>query len=294
MNRFFVLVLSLFLFACSQQETVKKNERIYSASPVIDQPKIVATVPLFFEAPVFIPILMFHHIEAVGEDHPDKIYHGLSISPARFESMLQTIKSVGITTLSFDDLTAIETGDKPLPDKSILLSFDDGYKNNFTNAYPLLEKYELTGNFGIIYDLIGSSDFYADKAEIKKIAASHQICSHTLTHPDLTNIPENQLIKELEQSKIKLEALTQQQINCLIYPGGRHNQAAQDAVKSAGYKWARTTSRGTDIQVSNRFALPTIRIFPSSGSAVIRNLFPEVGTKVSMSSPIDIPSTTAE
>ncbi len=213
----------------------------------------------------YLPILMFHHIEDVPADHPDAIYRGLAYSPERFRTLLQYCADTGVEVLTFTQLQQIREGTLPLPERAVILSFDDGYANNYTNAFPLLEEYGFKGNFNIITDKIGESDFYMSEDQIADlVAAGHQLCSHTQTHPDLTQLSANALRRELGDSRRWLSERYQTPINCLVYPAGEFNDTVVE-VAAADYVFARTTRPGKTLDFTTPHTLPTVRMFPETG-----------------------------
>jgi len=106
--------------------------------------------------PIELPIIMYHFlVENRGEHH---------ISPDEFERDLVFLKENGYTTIGICDLTAFVYDNKPLPDKPVMLTFDDGYYNNYVHGYPLLQKYGMKAVISIIGDHtdIWSNNFYED------------------------------------------------------------------------------------------------------------------------------------
>lgn len=102
---------------------------------------------------VSIPILMYH---AVGEPTND-----VTVSPRRFEEQLAALKEAGYESVSFEDLISYVEAGTPLPAKPIVITFDDGYTNNYTEAYPLLAKYRFKATIAVIGSSLGK-DHYKD------------------------------------------------------------------------------------------------------------------------------------
>ncbi len=267
-----LLCISFLLAGCSQSPLAEPTE-VPIPPAIIEVAPTSEAVAIAPDAQWQIPILMFHHIEDVPADHPDQVFYGLSFAPDSLESFLQYFTEKEIETLTFGDLSAIETGKRGMPEKAVMLTFDDGYTNNFNMARPLLEQYNMKGNFGIISQKIGESGFYMNAEQVQKLAETQHICSHTVTHPNLTELSDKALKLELVDSQAQLQELTGQDVKCLIYPAGRHDDRVIESALVM-YDWARTTQNGKSFSLENRFAMPTVRIFPNTGLASLRIWFP--------------------
>lgn len=124
----------------------------------------------------------------------------------------------------------------------ITLSFDDGWKNQYTNALPLLKKYNFPATFFIITEAL-STGGYMTPENIQKISHDgYEIGDHTLTHPDLTTLPKKEARKEIVSSRKYLQNLTGQTVDTLAYPYGAENTSIRTMSKNNGYVAARTAS----------------------------------------------------
>ena len=181
------------------------------------------------------PILMYHHIRDF-DDPADQIGTNLSVSPEKFTKQLDLIKSEGYTTITFNDL---DTG--KIPTKPIILTFDDGYKNFYQNAYPELTKREIVGTVFVIVNDIGKNEYMNEK-EIEEVSSNGiEIGSHTLSHPDLSKLSSDKAQEEISNSKKTLKSLTGNNIISFCYPSGKFSEETVKNVKEAGYKYAVTT-----------------------------------------------------
>lgn len=200
-----------------------------------------------------IPILMYHHIRDYNDPN-DKIGTNLSVSPQKLSEQLDYIKSKGYTTITFKDLQS-----NKIPEKPIIITFDDGYQNFYQNAFPLFRDKKMTAVSFVIYNFIGKSD-YMDASEIKKINDyGIEVGSHTLSHPDLTKITADKAKTEIENSKVGLEALLGGRIISFCYPSGKFSDATELLVKEAGYSYAVTTKSGIGA-LSNPLILDRYRL----------------------------------
>ncbi|MBU3958968.1 MAG: polysaccharide deacetylase family protein, partial [Candidatus Omnitrophica bacterium] len=161
---------------------------------------------------------------------------------------------------------------KRIPPKSVAITFDDGYKNNYTYAFPILKKYNLPAMIFIITNEVGRPG--GDRLswdEISQMRDSGLITfgSHALGPEPLTNIKsEEQLRREIFDSRKVLREKLSQKVNIFSYPGGGFNAQIRQLVIDAGYKGAVTTSPGKKFPNDDIFALKRLRI-----SATCDNLF---------------------
>ncbi|RMA93075.1 polysaccharide deacetylase [Hydrogenothermus marinus] len=164
----------------------------------------------------------------------------LYITPAQFERQLKFLKLIGY---KYSEIDKIE-------DKTVIPTFDDAYKDFIENAYPLLEKYGYKGYVFVPAKLVGKyNEWDYEKLNVKKeimdwedlrflVSKGYKIGSHTLTHPDLTKLSDEELKKEIFDSKKILEDKLGVEIDTFCYPYGYYNDKVTEMVKKAGYKYA--------------------------------------------------------
>lgn len=223
--------------------------------------KIYKDVPPHYHNPFHLttPILLYHYVEYVT-DLRDTIRQGLDVLPRTFENHLKLIKENNYTTYFLRDLPNILNGKIPYEKKSIILTFDDGYGDFYTDAFPLLKKYQMKATVYIIYDFIGKKN-YMDAAQIQEIINSGliEIGSHTLTHPNLTAISEQEAEHQIKESKILLENRFNVKVETFCYPYGVYSSQVAQVVKKVGYTAAVATYKGIDESFDNLFYLPRLR-----------------------------------
>lgn len=202
-----------------------------------------------------IPVLVYHHVtETERED-----IRAFSISPGRFLSQMRYLKKKGYASISLDELANIEMGGEsgagpgpkiksPKTKKLFAISFDDGYLDNYTNAFPVLKLFGFkatvflaTGFVGKKTQPIGSCAPSAhmdwpQAKEMQRHGMSFQ--SHTCTHPDMTKIGVEQINRELNESRKEIEAHLGAPVRHFAYPYGRFNERVMERVKEAGYAWS--------------------------------------------------------
>ena len=189
------------------------------------------------------PILMYHHINGVA-------YLELtSVSPQSFDQQMAYLKNHKYNVIRLDELVKAINQGKKLPRKTAVLTFDDGYDDNYTYAFPILKKYGFPAVFFIPTDLINTHGFMTWD-QLKVMAEDGmEIGSHTRAHIYLPTYPSFDRVKdEIAGSKKVLEERLGIKINYFCYPSGGFDEEIKNLLKEAGYKGACTTNRG-----SNRF-----------------------------------------
>lgn len=204
----------------------------------------------------YIPILTYHYIRQLpGDDDP--LGQNLSVSPENFAEQMAYLKSAGYESMTFDDLRAGK-----IPDKPVIITFDDGYEDAYQNAFPALKENGMTGVFYVITGFVGR-DLYLTWNQITEMSEAGMVFgSHTVNHPDLTspNLSQATITQELSLSKKALEQRLDKTINDFCYPSGKATTTTVDYVYDAGYKTA-TSTQITVVQEGNYLLwLPRLRI----------------------------------
>lgn len=163
-----------------------------------------------------VPTLMYH---AVGDDLWG--FAELFVSPAELETQLQYLTENGYTTIHFSDLRAVDRIEKP-----VILTFDDGYMDNYTELFPLLQKYNCKATIFVITDMIGVHEKYMTWEQAKEMADSGlvSIQSHTASHPNLDELTREEQAVELNRSFDAIFEHLGREPYVLCYPTGRYNQ----------------------------------------------------------------------
>jgi len=210
-----------------------------------------------------VPIFMYHHIRDYSGNN--KIEAGLSVSPALFSKQIDWFIQNGFHTITFSDLF---TGE--VEDKSVILTFDDGYRDNYDIAYRKLKDSGLKGEFFVFSSAVTSPN-YLTKEMIKEMSDNGmEFGSHTVNHIDMSNATKAILEYQLISSKSTLESITGKKVEYLCYPSGKFNALAEEVAKAAGYKAAVTTRPYADS--ANLFELPRIRMNPTTSVESLKSL----------------------
>jgi len=210
---------------------------------------------------LMVPILMYHYISAPPAD-ADVYRIDLSVTPDNFRAQLAWLRDNGYTAIDYYDLTMAIVGYSELPEKPVLLTFDDGYLDNYTNAFPLLQEYGFKGTFFVITEFIDSGrEGYMTWPMIEEMArAGHRIESHSRTHPDLTEKDRDGLIWELLGSQQTLAAHIGYTPRYFCYPGGDYNEQTIALLRELDFWGAVTTANDTWHSYNERFEWGRLRI----------------------------------
>ncbi|MFA5925851.1 MAG: polysaccharide deacetylase family protein [Parcubacteria group bacterium] len=260
MKYFLILLgLPLIFFGCSlQKKSVSPNSQVAQAPndnagnpeknglPKINQENT--------DTETKIPILMFHYVR-VADKSKDPLGYNLSVDPETFGKELAWLKKNGYTTIP---IRGIEDG--KVPEKSVVLSFDDGYEDFYSAALPLLQKYEFGASVGIITSKINQAGYLSDSQIMDLITNNIEVVSHSESHPDLTKISPDKAQKEIRESKNFLENKLGISIGSFVYPSGEYNGEIEKIVKDSGYLTALTTQPGMADAKGNLLELKRIRI----------------------------------
>ena len=211
-----------------------------------------------------VPVLMYHSINT----HIAKEMSGLAVSPATFDRQMNFLRSHNYNVVPLEDLVALIKDNKKIPPKTIAITFDDGYADNYSYAFPVLKKYRIPATIFIIVNEVGRKE--GDRLsweQIKEMQGSGLVTfgSHTLRHERLVNIKSPQDLKaEVFESKKILENKLSQKINLFSYPEGCYNREVRQLVIDAGYSAAVATIPGKQPLKNDIFLLKRIRISENS------------------------------
>lgn len=222
------------------------------------------------------PILMYHYVSELPED-ADEVRTDLTISPGLFQAHMAYLTAQDYTPISLYDLDdALLTG-TPLPDNPVVLTFDDGYIDHYTNVFPVLRQYGFTGTFFIITGTADAGDpAHLTWEQIRQMSqAGMDMESHTKTHPDLRGRDHDFLVYQLLGSSQSLEAYTGKTPHFFAYPIGRYDDAVLAVLGALPIRRAVTTAPGALQTSDNRLEMPRLRIHDFTGVAGLAGLLRE-------------------
>jgi peptidoglycan/xylan/chitin deacetylase (PgdA/CDA1 family) len=204
---------------------------------------------------------MYHYISEPPAD-ADRYRRDLSVLPTDLDAQMVWLYENGYTTITLQDLLYHLTLGWPLPEKPIILTFDDGYKDAYENALPILQKYGFVGTFFIISDYItfGDPNYVTWEQVIEMHNTGMDIQSHSRTHPDLRRLAEEKLLWQLLGSREAIEARMDKQARFFCYPSGRYDANTIRALQQYGYWAAVTTDYGATHSTEGLFTLTRLRM----------------------------------
>jgi peptidoglycan/xylan/chitin deacetylase (PgdA/CDA1 family) len=177
-----------------------------------------------------IPILLYHRVGSETD--------ALTITTERFQRDMATLSEDGYNTLSLDQLRQHMQGNpnEPLPKKPIMITFDDGYLDNYTNAFPILQKYSMKASFYIITGMVGQNDRLTASQIREMETAGMTFGSHTITHRPLAELSTKETQTELTKSKLDLEEILGKNVDFIAYPCGSYTAETIKIAHEAGYR----------------------------------------------------------
>ncbi|WP_368491140.1 polysaccharide deacetylase family protein [Clostridium sp. BJN0013] len=158
---------------------------------------------------------------------------------------MQYLKDNKYTTLTLDEFYSFLVNNNPVPNKSVIITFDDGYRDNYKNAFPILKELGFKATIFIITSTIDKEKDFLTSNELKEMSNyGLDIESHTVNHDNLSDLDYDAQIKTLKDSKEFLEKILNKEVKYIAYPYGKWNEDTLRAVKSVGYNMAFTAIGG--------------------------------------------------
>ncbi len=213
-----------------------------------------------------VPIFMYHYVEANPTDGREKF----NIPPSVLQSQIETLKGAGYTFINAQELTNGITGRRKLPVKSIMLTFDDGYMDLYTDVFPILKKENVKAVAYIITGYLNRPN-YLFTYQLEELAKSPliEIGSHTLDHPGLAGMNKEKATEEIVESRKFLQDLLHIPVNSFAYPYGSFDQQAIDIVKDTWYSNAVSVIPGDMQSIDNKYFLNRLRPGYRSGQVLL-------------------------
>ncbi len=231
------------------------------------------------------PFIVYHKID---DPTPDVRIRGAYTSPRRFAKQMAYLKRRGFAFYTASELIEHYNQHGEFPANGIAVTFDDGWKDNYTNAFPVLREFDIKATIFLVPSCIGqvSAKVVADgeaarahlsQAEIYEMSKHGiEFGSHTVNHKLLHQIAPHEAEYEIRESKAQLENLLQQPCKSLAYPAGFFTEAAQQAVRDAGYIAAFSTIYGAtdniDLYALNRVEILRRDRFPFRFARKVKSL----------------------
>ena len=267
---FFVLTAVMLLgsVGIASASSIRSPESFYTNS--LSEMFIKPYLPVHT---IKMPILVYHYVEYVV-DPKDPTRKLLATEPHILDEQLETLLSNGYEFVNFKDLENFFDGSALPPKKPIMLTFDDGYEDFYTDAMPIIKKYKVKAVQYVISGVIGKPN-YMSKGQLKEVIDTGlvEIGAHTVDHYNLLKLPLNDSLTQIRQSKEALEKEFGISVTTFAYPYGHYNESLQRLVGEAGFDTAVTMDRGYTVKKAEQYSLRRIRPGIAIGEGLINELF---------------------
>lgn len=198
--------------------------------------------------------LTFHDVIADADGGAESNgFYRLKVS--ELESVLSQLRKLGYQTVSSREFRAWQQGNGTLPERSVVLTFDDGLANHFELVAPLLVRHRFAGTFFVTTGFIGKPGHMTWEQLRKLVFLGMEIGSHGISHRPLTNLSPAEILDEVVGSKQVLESRLGVPIHAMAAPGGFWNRTVAEASKQAGYEAVWVSTIGTNGRETSPLAL---------------------------------------
>lgn len=261
-----IIIIFLFslphLFQKKPKTQPKTNKKVYHEKK-IRKSTISASIRL--------PIIMYHYVEYV-KDKGDTIRQRENVNPATFEWQVKTLKENGYKFYFVKDVPQLLKNDR-ISSRAAVITFDDGYRDFYTDAFPILKKYQVKSTVYVICDFIGGDNFMTEQ-QLKNVVKSGlvEIGAHTSDHLYLESMLKPSVEEQIATCKKDLETILKKSIETFAYPYGAFSQETVNEVKKASFSAAVSVIPGIVQSENNLFYLYRIRPGIITGVDILKTL----------------------
>ena len=218
---------------------------------------IIAAIIFLLPEPEGFPILEYHQ---VTDEQLDPVFEVYNVPPAEFAAQLDYLQAEGYSTITLQDFMRVVHGKGELPAKPIVLTFDDGYADNYKTMLPILEAHKMTAVVYVITNELGKKN-YLTLDQLKDMQRRGiEIGSHTSDHLALTSLDANTQRRQIRESKTFLEWSGLQTIYSLSYPNGAFNSEIEKILREENYLTSVTGEAGLNTLATNPYELYRVHI----------------------------------
>ncbi len=195
------------------------------------------------------------HLRIIYYHRIDDEEHRSCVSIKAFAEQMAFLRNEGWNVLTLKQVAHHLTTGSNFPERAIAVTFDDGFRDNYTAALPILQKHEIAATVFLTTDFIGASELPVlrdrsgveplDWDEVRAMAAAGvQLGAHTMTHPSLDQLPAEAMNSEIRECRTRIQEETGVWAEDFCYPRGHYNEVVENAVREAGYQTGLTTRPG--------------------------------------------------
>jgi peptidoglycan/xylan/chitin deacetylase (PgdA/CDA1 family) len=208
-----------------------------------------------------VPVLMYHRVADLTEQEArSPLLRDLTVSPKAFEEQVKYLVGNGFQCLMARDVEAAVREGRPLPERAVAITLDDGYKDNFEQAFPILRHYRVPATIFLVTNTVDSSGHltWDDVKVMQRERVGYG--SHTVNHYELPSLSAPALDYELRVSKRVIEEHLFERVTAVAYPSGKYNRAVTERAEAAGYLAGWKKGGGPVQPGQNLYLLPRIRV----------------------------------
>jgi peptidoglycan/xylan/chitin deacetylase (PgdA/CDA1 family) len=209
---------------------------------------------------ITMPILMYHYVRTPPSMLTDLVGYKLSVSPDDFAAQMDWLAVNRYHPVDFNDVRSYFAGTAPLPSKPVVITFDDGYTDLYTAAFPILFAHRFKAVAYIVSSFVGQSRYVSKDQILEMDRGGIQIASHTVDHPNLARSSLGSTMFQLVESKRWLEQLVGHSVVDFAYPSGRASTQVVSALGAAGYDTAVTEQVSLTHSRYDRFMWTRVRV----------------------------------
>lgn len=211
-----------------------------------------------------VPILAYHRVNDT-DDNPE------TLTVTDFDAQMKYLVDSGYKVISPDDLLDAWENGKPLPEKPVVITFDDGHADIYKNVFPILQKYNMRATVFVVTDHMGTTDYLTwDQARALQNGGFVDIESHTMTYKNLATLRGDKLWNEIYGSKQAIEWALKKPANFIAYPEGKYTVEAEETSKEVHFRAGFIEDYGLAKNEPNRFILTRIPVVGSNSHTLLR------------------------
>lgn len=253
MRRHLLLIaLSGLLIGCAAEP----NVAVKPPKLAVEKPKVAVTKDFA------VPVLMYHRVDNLTDrEKRSPLLRDLTVSPADFEEQVRFLIENGYSVLLASEVEDAVLAGKELPQKAVCITLDDGYKDNFDQAFPILQKYRVPATIFLVTNNFGRIDrlSWEDVLEMRE-KAGFGYGSHSVHHYDLATLDQKSLDFELFESKRLIEVKIQDKVSSIAYPAGSYNDFVKERARAFGYVAGWKKGGGPVTPQDEMLMLPRVRV----------------------------------